>query len=55
MTKIKLLIGSTLVVALFALGVGQSKLQKPSVAANNDVMAPHFLVDPLWPKPLPNH
>ncbi|MCH7815726.1 MAG: hypothetical protein IIC60_04045 [Proteobacteria bacterium] len=55
MTKIKLLIGATLMVALVALGVVQSKLQEPAVAANNDVMAPHFLVDPLWPKPLPNH
>ena len=55
MTKIKLFIGATLVVALVALGVGQSQLQEPAVAANNDVMAPHFLVDPLWPKPLPNH
>lgn len=55
MTKIKLLIGSALVVALVALGVGQSKLQQPSVAQANDVMAPHFQVDPFWPKPLPNH
>ena len=42
MTKIKLFIGATLVVALVALGVGQSQLQEPAVAANNDVMAPHF-------------
>ncbi len=55
MTKIKVLIGATLVVALVALGVAQSNLQEPAVAANNDVMVPHFLVDPLWPKPLPNH
>ncbi|PCH61081.1 MAG: hypothetical protein COC19_05100, partial [SAR86 cluster bacterium] len=55
MTKIKLLIGGSLVVALVALGVGQSKLQEPAVAASNGVSAPHFLVDPLWPKPLPNH
>ena len=55
MTKIKVLIGATLAVALLILGVAQSKLQEPAVAANNDVMAPHFLVDPLWPQPLPNH
>jgi len=54
MTK-KLIIGATLVVALVVLGVGQSKIQAPSIAAANDVMAPHFLVDPFWPKPLPNH
>ena len=55
MTKIKVLIGAGLLVALAALQIGQSQLQEPVVAANNDVMAPHFLVDPLWPKPLPNH
>ena len=55
MTKIKVLIGAGLLVALAALQIGQSQLQEPAVAANNDVMAPHFLVDPLWPKPLPNH
>jgi len=55
MTKIKVLIGTSLGIGLIALGVGQSKLQEPATAASNDVMAPHFLVDPLWPKPLPNH
>ena len=54
MKKIKLFIGGTLVLALVVLGVGQSKLQKSSVAASTDIMAPHFLVDPYWPKPLPN-
>ncbi len=54
MKKIKLFIGGTLVLALVVLGVGQSKLQESSVAASNDIMAPHFLVDPYWPKPLPN-
>ena len=55
MTKIKLLAGIVLAAALIALGIGQSYMQAPSVAASNDIMAPHFLVDPLWPKPLPNH
>ncbi len=54
MKKIKLFIGATLVVVLVVLGVGQSKLQESSVAASNDIMAPHFLVDPYWPRPLPN-
>ena len=54
MKKIKLFIGGTLVFALLVLGVGQSILQKSSVAASTDIMAPHFLVDPYWPKPLPN-
>lgn len=51
----KLAIGSFLTAGLVALGIGQSKLQEPTIAASNDVMAPAFLVDPLWPKPLPNH
>ncbi len=51
----KLAIGTFLTATLVALGIGQSKLQEPTIAASNDVMAPAFLVDPLWPKPLPNH
>lgn len=51
----KLAIGTFLTASLVALGIGQSKLQEPTIAASNDVMAPAFLVDPLWPKPLPNH
>ncbi|HBW83811.1 MAG: hypothetical protein CMD92_10055 [Gammaproteobacteria bacterium] len=51
----KIAIGSILTASLVALGLGQSKLQEPTIAASNDVMAPAFLVDPLWPKPLPNH
>ena len=51
----KLAIASLLTFSLVALGIGQSKLQEPTIAASNDVMAPAFLVDPLWPKPLPNH
>lgn len=55
MTNKKLAIGSFLIVSLVVLGIGQSKLQGPTIAASDDVMAPAFLVDPLWPKPLPNH
>lgn len=55
MRKSKLFVGAALVVALVALGVGQSKIQEPSIAQNSGVMAPHFLVDPYWPKPLPNN
>jgi hypothetical protein len=55
MTKIKMVIGASLVVGLVALGVGQSQLQDSAVAASNDVLAPAFQVDPFWPKPLPNH
>jgi len=55
MRKSKLFVGAALVVALVALGVGQSKMQEPSIAQSGGVMAPHFLVDPYWPKPLPNN
>ena len=53
MSKFKLLTGLTLFVALVALGIGQSKIQNV-VAAENNLMAPSFMVDPFWPKPLPN-
>jgi hypothetical protein len=42
----------SLLAALFA---GQAALDKTSAAQSAGVMAPHFEVDPLWPKPLPNH
>jgi len=43
-------------IALFAgLGLGQAWLQNLAQAQNRSVDAPKFEVDPLWPKPLPNH
>jgi DNA-binding beta-propeller fold protein YncE len=39
---------------LAALGLGQYMLEA-TAAAPADVQAPMFEVDPLWPKPLPNH
>jgi DNA-binding beta-propeller fold protein YncE len=38
-----------------ALGVGSHLLEKRSVVQAAAVQAPRFEVDPLWPKPLPNH
>src|SRR5215813_11543590 len=39
-----------------ALGVGSVLLDKKSTAhAAAGKMAPRFEVDPMWPKPLPNH
>jgi DNA-binding beta-propeller fold protein YncE len=52
--KRSLCIGATFVVLLLALGIGQRALEKMT-AAQGKVMAPRFEVDPLWPKPLPNH
>lgn len=49
-------IGTSLVAVLVALFIGQSVLDKtPAAEGRSAVMAPRFEVDPLWPKPLPNH
>ena len=53
MTKIKVLIGAGLLVALAALRLVNHNYKNQS--SLQITMAPHFLVDPLWPKPLPNH
>jgi len=50
-----LFIGAGFAALLGALVIGQAALQKTVAAQNSGVMAPHFEVDPLWPKPLPNH
>ena len=55
-TKRKIYLGATFVALLAALFVGQSALDKITTAQGKSaVMAPQFEVDPLWPKPLPNH
>jgi sugar lactone lactonase YvrE len=43
------------VVILTALGCGQAMLQSKADAPGNTVEAPRFEVDPLWPRPLPDH
>ena len=48
-------IGVALVLVLLALGGASVLLQKKSVVHAATAMAPRFEVDPLWPKPLPNH
>jgi hypothetical protein len=48
-------IGAALAALIIALGVGQSVLQNKADAQGRTVQAPMFEVDPLWPKPLPNH
>jgi len=54
--KRNFLIGAALVTALTALGVAQRALETAVDAqAGGAVMAPRFEVDPMWPKPLPNH
>ena len=53
MRKRDVLIGASFIAVLIALGVGQFMLDE--TAAAQQVQAPMFEVDPLWPKPLPNH
>ena len=54
--KHNLLVGTGLLAVLGALGAGQAALEaRAAVQAAGAVQAPRFEVDPLWPKPLPNH
>ncbi len=49
-------IGTGLLALLVALGLAQSVLQRTAAAqAKGGTQAPRFEVDPMWPKPLPNH
>lgn len=48
-------LGATFVTALAGLGVGQFVLEQRAVAQGDMVEGPILEVDPLWPKPLPNH
>ncbi len=47
-------VGIALITLIIALGVGWAALEK-TMAAQSGAQAPMFEVDPLWPKPLPNH
>src|SRR5215468_7337705 len=54
--KRDLLIGMTFLVLLAGLAIGEKILERrAAVAEAAGVQAPMFEVDPLWPKPLPNH
>jgi DNA-binding beta-propeller fold protein YncE len=51
-----LVLGASLVALLVALGIAQTWLERTASAQSKGaVQAPRFEVDPLWPKPLPNH
>ena len=43
------------VAAVGALAVGSSMLDREAVVEAATAQAPRFEVDPMWPKPLPNH
>src|SRR5689334_4960604 len=48
-------IGVALLAVAGALGIGSVVLDRAVHVKAANVMAPRFEVDPLWPKPLPNH
>src|SRR5882724_10615820 len=50
-----LIVGTVLVALAVALGAGSSVLEKQMRLHAAATTAPRFEVDPLWPKPLPNH
>jgi DNA-binding beta-propeller fold protein YncE len=51
-----LVLGASVVALLVTLGVSQFVLDRAAAAQSKGaVQAPRFEVDPLWPKPLPNH
>lgn len=53
--KRNFLIGGIFLALLVALTAGSVLLEKKAKAEATGVQAPRFEVDPLWPKPLPNH
>jgi DNA-binding beta-propeller fold protein YncE len=48
-------IGLMLAAVLLALAIGSSWLERRATVEAAGVQAPRFEVDPMWPKPLPNH
>jgi DNA-binding beta-propeller fold protein YncE len=51
-----ILTAAMFVALVLVLGIGQNVLEKKAAAqTNGKVQAPRFEVDPMWPKPLPNH
>jgi hypothetical protein len=53
--KRKFYIGVTFAAMIGALAVGYSVLRNKAVVEAAGIQAPRFEVDPMWPKPLPNH
>lgn len=50
------LIGAGFAVVIAALGIGQFAFENSAAAqVQSGQMAPKFVVDPFWPKPLPHH
>src|SRR5450756_1220168 len=57
MTRVpKPVIGVAFLIVLAALTIAQRAAERAAAAQSNTaVQAPRFEVDPMWPKPLPNH
>jgi hypothetical protein len=53
MSRRNLLVVAAAAISVVGLGVAQNRLQAASEI--EDITAPKFEVDPMWPKPLPNH
>ena len=53
--KRNLYAGAAFVAVIAILAVGSAMLGKKAVVHANGAQAPRFEVDPMWPKPLPNH
>jgi DNA-binding beta-propeller fold protein YncE len=53
--KHNLKIGVGLAALVAALGAGSFALRRVAVVQASGTMAPRFEVNPMWPKPLPNH
>lgn len=51
----RVVVAAAVVALVLALAIGQAVLQKRVDAQSRTIQAPLFEVDPLWPKPLPNH
>src|SRR5450631_3974936 len=51
----KIYTGAIFVALVVLLGVGSIMLEKRAAVQAAGVQAPMFEVDPMWPKPLPNH
>src|SRR5438477_9088495 len=52
--KREIKIGAGILLLLAALGLGQAALDRVA-AEGKSAQAPRFEVDPMWPKPMPNH
>jgi DNA-binding beta-propeller fold protein YncE len=54
-TRYDLRVGAAFLIAVTALGTATVVFQHRAVVEAAGVQAPRFEVEPLWPKPLPNH